>query len=717
MDVKRSSLLAIGIALALSGAAAGQTGGSGGGYSYIREATGDVRVESRYNGTVTAGRNMPISVGDEIVLADSGRAEVSLADHTSVYFGGGTRAQFRSIRDQQGEDDAFSMINLDEGSLILAALGSSERGIPRIDTADATIYLDPGDRVRVNYDPNRGTVVVSRDGTVEVRTRSGTYHVRAGEYLMARGEEEPEIERGVFSRDRFDLWAADRLDAETTTRSASASSMDEGYANEASSLDGYGNWEYNDTTGSDVWRPNVGSDWSPYSNGTWYYTPAGLTWWPYDPWGWYPFHYGNWFYDASWSSWCWAPAYVYSPGWVYWGYTGGYVGWCPVGWYSYYSPWCNTYYKHWGWTGRGGVYLSVNGRFNSRNVDFRGWNFTGSGGLGAAGRMDVIPGSRMGGRLGDSVSISSRPIVAPARPGAGPEAVQGFVREAPRVIDRTSRVEDSGRLAPILARDRTLPASSVDALRDHAVIAERGRLAGPGAADIAPRGALVDRSRSLDSLGPAPTGSRGNAGGPGRDASPSSGGPSSAMGSGSRNSISPRTVIRGDANGVEARSESRSSDDWRSAPRYRRDVSRPSSSFDSGASRAPARDDWRARMLNSQSAPPDQSVPLRDGLRQRVDEWRSRSSLPPARRVIEGSVPNRRDPRDPGVAMPTRDAAPRDYRSAPPPRSEVRSAPAPRSESRSAPAPRSEMRSAPRSAPPPAPRPAPAPAPHGRNRS
>jgi hypothetical protein len=476
-----------------------------------------------------------------------------------------------------------------------------------------------------------------------------------------------------------------------------------------------------------VWRPNVGSDWSPYSNGTWYYTPAGLTWWPYDPWGWYPFHYGNWFYDASWSSWCWAPAYVYSPGWVYWGYTGGYVGWCPVGWYSYYSPWCNTYYKHWGWTGRNGVYLSVNGRFNSRNVDFRGWNFTGSGGIGAAGRMDVIPGSRMGGRLGDSVSISSRPIVAPARPGAGAEAVQSFVREAPRVIDRSSSVGDSGRLAPILARDRTLPASSVDALRDHAVIAEHGRLAGPGAVDIAPRGAHVDRSRSLDSLGPAPAVSRANPGGPGRQAAgPSAAAPSaSGMGSGARNSISPRTVIRGDASGVEARPDARdrSSEDWRSAPRYRRDVSRPSSPADSGVpSRSQARDEWRARMLNNESAPPrDGSAAPRDDLRQRVDAWRSRSSLPPARRVIEGSVPNRRDLRDPDAAMP-RNAAPREYRSAPPPRSDFRSAPAPRNEVRSAPAPRSEMRSAPapRAAPPrsaPAPAPRPAPAPHGRNRS
>jgi hypothetical protein len=84
--------------------------------------------------------------------------------------------------------------------------------------------------------------------------------------------------------------------------------------------------------------------------------------------------------------------------------------------------------------------------------------------------------------------------------------------------------------------------------------------------------------------------------------------------------------------------------------------------------------------------------------------------------VIEGSVPNRRDLREPDNAMPTRDAAPRSFRSAPP-RDYRPASPPPRSEVRSAPAPRSEVRSAPapRSAPPSVPRPAPAP--HGRNRS
>ena len=363
MLARRNALLTVGIALALAGPVAGQTGSSRGGYSYVREVSGEVTVDSRWNGEVAASRNMPISVGDEIDVSGAGRAEIALADGNVLYVGGGSRARFASIRDQQGEDDNFSMVRLEEGSLILAAVGSDDRAIPRIDTEDATVYVNPGGRVRVNYDSRHGTVVIARAGTSEVRTRDGSYRVRAGEYLMVEGDEEPEIQRGAFSRDRFDTWAADRYQANFEIRSTSAQYVDEDDSGDIVALDGYGDWSYNETYGADVWRPNVAAGWTPYSNGSWYYTPLGQTWWSYDPWGWYPFHYGNWFFDAAFSGWCWAPANVYSPAWVYWGYSPGYVGWCPVGWYS---PWANNYYRNWGYGGGHGAATAAAAAFISR---------------------------------------------------------------------------------------------------------------------------------------------------------------------------------------------------------------------------------------------------------------------------------------------------------------------------------------------------------------
>jgi hypothetical protein len=297
--------------LMLAAAASAEDTGTREAYSYIRAMTGEATVASRWNGNVEARRNMPISVGDEISVEQAGRIEIGLADGNVLFLGGGTHASFESLSEQQGEDDQFSAIRLTEGDALVSATGSGEDEIPRIDTDDATVYLSAGARVRVNSDPRRGTVVIARAGSAEVRSRAGTYTVKAGQYLMVRGEEEPETGRGAFSRDRFDMWVADRMEALDDTRSVSARYVGEDYAGDVAPLDGYGDWDYDSSYGGNVWSPRVDAGWSPYSYGSWYYTPAGLTWWSNDPWGWYPFHYGNWFFASARNRWCWAPASVY----------------------------------------------------------------------------------------------------------------------------------------------------------------------------------------------------------------------------------------------------------------------------------------------------------------------------------------------------------------------------------------------------------------------
>ena len=475
------------------------------GYSYVRETVGAVTVQSRLNGRVTARPNMPISAGDEILIDDAGRAEIGLADGNLLFVGGGTRARFSSLYAQQGENDDFSAIDLRDGSVVLAAMGYDENSIPRIDTEDATVYLSSGARVRVNADPRRGTVVVVRGGSVEVRTRLDSYSLESGQYLMVRGDEPAEISRGVFSRDRFDLWAADQMEDLTvdTGRSASAQYMDDNYASDVVPLDDYGDWQYSSTYATDVWVPHVNINWTPYSYGSWYYTPIGLTWWSYDPWGWYPFHYGSWYFDVGFNHWCWAPAYTYSPAWVYWAYAPGYVGWCPTGYYSGYSPWCHNYYQNWGWNTpyRNGLSFALSGTFRKDQIDFAGWNFVTSGSFGSGfDRVNVVPGTKIAPNLTGDIAVSSKPIVVTSRGDSVSSAIQNYVRQAPSMIQRTSK--DSSRLAPVLARQKTLPASTIDALKGRAVVAGRGRLAGPGAEDIASRGVVVDRAASVkDVLG------------------------------------------------------------------------------------------------------------------------------------------------------------------------------------------------------------------------
>ena len=684
------------------------------GYSYIRGLVGDVTVASRWNGRVDARRNMPISAGDEMIVAEAARAEVGLADGNILHVGGGTRVRFDSLYAQQGEDADFSAVRVLEGSVVLSATGTSEEEIPRVDTEDATVYLTPGSRVRVNTDPRRGTVVIDRFGNVDVKTPAGSYKLRAGQYLVAREDEEAQIERGSFSRDRFDIWAADRLEQLSETRSVSARYVEPEYSNDVEALDGYGDWSYNNTYASYVWTPRVDAGWAPYSVGSWYYTPAGLTWWSGDPWGWYPFHYGNWFFDAAVSRWCWSPASVYSPAWVYWAYSPGYVGWCPIGWYSGFSPWVDTYYRRWGWN-RPNVYLAVHGTFNPRQVDFRGWNFQNAGGFASSGRSraEVIPGSRLGDRLGGQVAISSRPIVVPARPGEAREAVGNWVREAPRVIERAA-TPDSGRLAPILGRERALPASAVEALRDRSVVADRGRLAGPAAADLAPRGVGVERARpTFDSRGRRDAAAAPSAIYP---AAPSlSRGIEVPRGGQVRPEGADRAPIRGSEEGWRFRGRPAESAPPASvapaapaAPSTVAPESRPGRGYG-----RPSQDNWRFRGRPSESLPPASAAPPAAGEAAPRQEWRSRSEVPPARRVIDGAVPWRRPADIPAAPAETFRArpvpyGPREYR--PEPRPERREA---------APPPPPRVERVPERAPAPAPaaaQPAPPPPHHERGR-
>jgi hypothetical protein len=745
---KRAGFVAAGVLAVAVGAASRAVAQEEvrGGYTYVREVEGLVTVESRYNGRVDARRNLPITTGDEVFVAEGGRLEVGLADGNLLHVGGGTRVRFTELA--QGEEGDESAIDLLDGSLILIAQGYEDTKIPRVDTEDATVYLRAGARVRINYDPRRGTAVVVREGTADVRTRTANETVVAGRYLMVRGEAEPVVEAGSFSRDRFDTWSADRLEI-IYAKGTSSGHVGEEYAADVQSMDGYGDWSYSTSYNSYVWTPRVAVGWTPYSYGSWYYTPLGLSWWSYDPWGWYPHHYGNWFYDYSWARWSWAPGWAYSPAWVYWGYSPGYVGWCPIGWYSYYRPWWNSYYHHWGHP-RGGLYVSAHGGYNTRDVDFRGWNFTGDQSIGAVNaRMQVTPGDRMADRLGDRVAISSRPIVVDARGGGNTRAaLQDYVREAPRVIERTA-ARDAESMAPIFARKENLPVTAVDALRRRTVVSERGRLAGSTAEELAPRGTTVDRRSAFDARAVSPRGATAERGGGTSEA------PARPTGrtlerapvdrqTGGRESAAPPA-----AEGREARPPARSNeapasppDSWRRAPRQAAPQAAPAEaptdrgtisierrSFEErvpprgseaprarGAEAQPG--DWRSRPAR-RAAPETSSAPEAGRERPQPREgssgdWRARGDSAAARRVIEGAVgPERQSPRgEPRTAAPRQapSAAPsaRTAPSGPPPARDYspspRSAPAPSSQGSSSPPPRASSgstssRSAPSSPP------------------
>jgi hypothetical protein len=449
---------------------------------------------------------------------------------------------------------------------------------------------------------------------------------------------DPEVARGSFSRDRFDIWVADRTDSTLAAYNSAAARYVEGsdYDEDVAVLDNYGQWDYSPTYQSEVWRPSVSADWSPYSDGYWYSTPIGASWVSNEPWGWFPHHYGNWFFDAGFNSWCWSPAYLFSPAWVYWGFSPSFVGWCPVGYYS-----------------RRGSSIAVNGVFDPSRIDLgRGWRFVGTDRFGQRfDRRSLLPGSAVAGRLGSSLAITSRPVVAPVagRPGSAPAQLQAFARSATQTISRQSTASRSADLLPYLARQRALAPSTVRALTQE-----------NSAADRSQRESW--RARSVDSR------------------------PSNARAFPNSRNVEPRTHA---ASPSVQNTERRA--DWRQRP--------SSSAFESsprGSETAP-NESWRSRY----SAPPAQRVI--DG----IDRGRRFDSVPRGENPQRSdSVPRRFEARPPQRSEPSQrfESAPRRFENPPPqryeaprreaPRAQHSAPPPPRMESpRQAPAARSESRS------------------------
>ena len=145
----------------------------------------------------------------------------------------------------------------------------------------STVYANPGARVRVNADPRRGTAVVVRAGSVEVRTPRRLLH-RARRQLPARrtARRSPRS-RAAASRATASTSGRPTASRPPTTRRTTPRASTSARTTPATSR------RSTATATGTTTRPtratsggrSVAAGWTPYSNGTWYYTPAGLTWW------------------------------------------------------------------------------------------------------------------------------------------------------------------------------------------------------------------------------------------------------------------------------------------------------------------------------------------------------------------------------------------------------------------------------------------------------
>ncbi len=297
--------------------------------------------------------NQPVMTGDKVSTGDNARTELQLDFANILRLGPNSKANIANLTQKNIQ------IQLGEGIANYTVSKDSEAE-PEIDTPNVSVHPAHHDGVfRIEVHPDGDTIVIVRQGEVQIATPQGSTEVRSGEMATIRGNADSAQYKisSAPDRDAWDQWNSDR---DHLIRDASSWRHTNRRYTGSQDLDAYGRWQ-NVPDYGDVWVPNEPDGWVPYRDGTWTYQPYyGWTWVGYEPWGWAPYHYGRWFpYGNSWAWWpgpvyagynpFWAPAYV-----SFWGWGGGFgfgfgfggwggFGWLPIGPCDYYHPWWGGY--------------------------------------------------------------------------------------------------------------------------------------------------------------------------------------------------------------------------------------------------------------------------------------------------------------------------------------------------------------------------------------
>lgn len=250
---------------------------------------------------LTAGRNRPITSGDNVWTDRDSRAELHVGS-TVLRLAPETSVSFLDL------DDRETQVRLAQGSLMLRVRHLDDDDNFEVDTPNLAFALVRTGEYRVEVDPDGETTVVTVwQGQGEATGGGYSYRVLAGQRARFSGDNELDHEIGrIPDYDGFENWAFDRDRREDRFDSENYISPEmTGYED----LDDYGSWRYVGDYGN-VWVPSgVPEGWAPYRYGHWdWIQPWGWTWVEDEPWGFAPFHYGRWAYAGN--SWCWVPGPV-----------------------------------------------------------------------------------------------------------------------------------------------------------------------------------------------------------------------------------------------------------------------------------------------------------------------------------------------------------------------------------------------------------------------
>ena len=348
---------------------------------------GDVSTQRGDSGDwATAALNQPMVSSDKISTGINSRAEVQLDSANILRLGDSTLASIAGLSRNQIQ------VQLQRGLIDYSVFKGTEAQV-EIDTANAAVRPAQKDGIyRIEINAEGETVVIVRQGSVEIATPQGNTQIEKGQMAIVRGTSEDAQYKlsAAPSNDQWDSWNNERNRLIYDAQSWGKTNR---YYTGSEDLDANGRWVTVPDYGP-VWSPAVGPGWAPYRSGRWVWEPGwGWTWVSSEPWGWAPYHYGRWFvYNSSWVWWpgpaygypryrpVWAPAYVSFFGFgggvgVGVGFGFGSVGWLPIG------P-CDRFYP---WYGRYGSRYNVVNVTNINIYNGRGRGFGGYAPLRAGG--------------------------------------------------------------------------------------------------------------------------------------------------------------------------------------------------------------------------------------------------------------------------------------------------------------------------------------------
>lgn len=357
--------LAVGLPLLLAILAAvpaSAESGDGDGYGYLRTVDGSATLQQAESEVRTPAEiNQPVLAGDRLIVPQRSKVEIILADRNLLRIDGGSEVLLERLAASPQSRDRATVLRLLEGNIQLVVIEDSlGEELPRIETPNATIFVQDFGTYRITADQEIFTQLLVRDGKAEVHTDRRSASVRGDEQAFIEGDSQLDVEP-AGSIDALERWAR-RLDEEGDVDSRY---LDDDLRYAAAPLARHGSWVEHE--GTPYWRPRtVAADWRPYWQGRWAHTPAGMTWVSYEPWGWVTSHYGSWDYIPAYG-WAWRPGRTWAPAWVYWYWGPSYTGWCPVGYYTRY------YGSRWG---RGtGFHNGVYGWAGGDWGHFNNWTF------------------------------------------------------------------------------------------------------------------------------------------------------------------------------------------------------------------------------------------------------------------------------------------------------------------------------------------------------